>query len=163
MMIGKAAMAISLLAVLLATPAIVRGSGMDMGTGHHMEMHDSGMMGMQGTDNRTSLGLSGPMRRTQLAMMRDHLKAVNAIVELIAARKFDEASRVAHQNLGLTPQMRKMCDMFANVQFRRMGIAFHKSADHLGDVLKTRDTKASLNALHDTMNYCIACHQSFRQ
>ncbi len=157
MMIGKIASTISLLAVLLATPAIVRGAGMDMGMG--MQHH----MGMQGADDRTSLGLSGPMRRTQLAMMRDHLKAVSEIVSLIAARKFDEASETAHQRLGLTPRMRKMCNMFANKQFREMGIAFHKSADHLGDVLKTGDTKASLNALHDTMNYCIACHQAFRQ
>lgn len=164
---------IGLLGVLLATAAMAEDSGMEPGNGmgmgngmgpgmhQHMMMHGSGMMGS--TDKRTSLGIGEPMKSNQLAMMRDHLAAVNEIVALIAAGSFDKASNIAHQRLGLTPEMQKMCRMFGNADFQNMGIAFHKSADHLGDVLKSRDTKASLNALHDTMNYCIACHQAFRQ
>lgn len=149
-----------MLALCLATPALAQHAGMDMEMDHSMP-HSGAMMGAK--DTRISLGMSVPMRLKQLAMMRDHLKAVDEIVGLIAAGKFDKAATIAHKRLGLTPEMKKMCTMFGNVSFQKMGIAFHNSADHLGDVLKTRDTAASLHALHSTMQYCVSCHQSFRQ
>ena len=80
-------------------------------------------------DSRISLGLPAPMRHKQLAMMREHLRTVNDIVALISEGKFNAASQVAHSKLGLTPEMKKMCDMFTNSDFRQMGLAFHQSAD----------------------------------
>jgi hypothetical protein len=159
---------LGMLSLCLATPALAQQAGMDMESGMPMGMDHSMMTPHAGTtmgakDPRISLGMSVPMRLKQLAMMRDHLKAVDEIVGLIAAGKFDKAATIAHKRLGLTPEMKKMCGMFGNETFRKMGIAFHKSADHLGDVLKTRDTTASLHALHSTMQYCVSCHQSFRQ
>jgi len=128
---------------------------------HHGMMH--GATAAQQGDQRTSLGLSEPMRSNQLAMMRDHLKSVDEIIALIGTEKFDQAAKIAHEKLGLTPGMQKMCSMYGNDDFRDMGLAFHKSADRLGEVLKRHDTGASLRALHDTMQYCISCHQAFRQ
>jgi hypothetical protein len=153
-----------LLILFLATPAWAQDAGLDMPMqmGQPMMMQHGGSAPMA-KDTRVSLGLSAPMRLQQRAMMRDHLKAVDEIVGLIAAGKFDQAATIAHQRLGLTPQMQKMCGLFGNETFRKLGIAFHKSADHLGEVLKTRDTTASLHALHSTMQYCVSCHQSFRQ
>jgi len=127
----------------------------------NMDMHKSGTP--RTNDPRTSLNLPAPMRQNQLAMMRDHLQAVNDIVALITKGKFDAASKIAHGKLGLTPEMKKMCNMFANNDFRQMGFAFHKSADELGDTLKKGDLNQSLHALHTTMNYCIQCHATFRQ
>jgi hypothetical protein len=42
-------------------------------------------------------------------------------------------------------------------------MAFHKSGDELGDVLKTKDVNASLRALNKTMSYCVQCHATYRQ
>ena len=126
----------------------------------HMMGHGS-MSEMDGT--RTSLNLSAPMRLMQKRMMREHLQAVNDIVALIAEGKFDAASGIAHKKLGLTPEMKKMCGMFANKDFRRMGLVFHKSADELGKVLKTKNLNKSLRALHTVMNSCVQCHATFRQ
>ena len=126
---------------------------------HHAMMH-----GMKtGADQRISLQLPAAMRAQQRAMMREHLAAVNEIIADMAAGKFTSASRIAHQKLGLTPEMKKMCTMFGNSDFRKLGLAFHKSADHLGDELKSGNTKRSLRALHTTMNYCVQCHATFRQ
>jgi len=133
------------------------GHGMMSGMG----MHKSGMS--RAGDLRTSLNLPAPMRHKQLAMMREHLQAVNDIVALIAGGKFDAASQIAHNKLGLTPEMKKMCKMFANNDFRQMGLAFHQSADELGDVLKTKNLNKSLRALNTTMNSCVQCHATFRQ
>jgi len=115
------------------------------------------------TDKRTSLNLPEQQKQHQLANMRSHLEAVRNIIGLISENKFDEASDVAHNKLGLTPEMKKMCNMFDNDDFRTMGLAFHKSADKLGDELKTGNLKRSLSALHVTMNSCVQCHATFRQ
>jgi hypothetical protein len=133
----------------------------DKAGGMETMMHHHTMGG--DTDSRTSLHLSPQVKQHQLANMRSHLEAVQAIVGLIAAEKFDEASDIAHNKLGLTPEMKKMCNMFGNDDFRDLGLAFHQSADELGNVLKTGDVQASLNALHTTMNSCVQCHATFRQ
>ena len=131
---------------------------------HHMSQHHQ-MMHMMNTDSdkRTSLQLPEAMKASQLAMMREHLEAVNNIIADLSTGKFDAASKIAHQKLGLTPEMKKMCNMFGNDDFRTLGLTFHKSADHLGDVLKTGNLKRSLSALHTTMNSCVQCHATFRQ
>jgi cytochrome c556 len=153
-------MAILMLAALM--PAFVQAAEeMPM---HHAMMHGgTADKGAEPGDQRISLGLPPAMRHNQLAMMRDHLKSVDEIIALIGEEKFDAAAKVAHERLGLTPEMQKMCSMFGNDRFRELGLNFHKSADHLGEVLKQHDTNASLDALHNTMQYCITCHQTFRQ
>ncbi len=129
------------------------------------QMHHHAMMQSKKTteDSRTSLKLKAPMRDHQLSMMREHLRAVNDIVSDIATGKFEQASQTAHQKLGLTPAMKKMCNRYSNADFKKLGLAFHRSADELGDVLTSGDVNKSLNALHVTMNYCVQCHATFRQ
>ena len=114
-------------------------------------------------DGRISLSLSPEMKQHQLSNMRSHLEAVQAIIGLIADGEFDKASEMAHSKLGLTEEMKKMCNMFNNNDFTALGLAFHESGDALGDALKTKDTEKSLRALHTTVGYCVQCHATFRQ
>jgi len=114
-------------------------------------------------DSRISLHLSPQRKQHQLANMRSHLEALRNIIGLLSKGDFDAASAIAHDKLGLTPEMKKMCNMFDNEDFRKQGLAFHKSADALGDVLKTGNLQRSLDALHTTMNSCVQCHATFRQ
>jgi len=125
---------------------------------HGNHRHEADMM-----DTRISLGLSPQMKQHQLSNMRGHVEAIKTITGLMAENKFDEASQVAHTQLGLTPEMQSMCDMFGNENFRKLGYAFHKSGDDLGDVLKTKNINKSLRALNETMQYCVECHATFRQ
>lgn len=129
-----------------------------IGTGHMMHQNMSGDI-----DKRISLGLAPQQKQHQLANMRSHLVAVQSIIGMISEDRFNEASKVAHEKLGLTPEMERMCNMFENEDFRTMGLAFHQSGDALGDTLKSGDLKQSLQALHTTMNYCIQCHATYRQ
>jgi len=114
-------------------------------------------------DTRISLELPPMMKQHQLSNMRGHVEAVRNIIGLIADKEFDKASEVAHSQLGLTEQMKKMCSMFNNADFRQLGFAFHNSADQLAIVLKTKNTQQSLQALNTTMHYCVQCHATFRQ
>ena len=127
-----------------------------MDEGSHHKMHSM-------EDSRTSLGLSPAMKQHQLANMRAHVEAVQSIIGLLSEGAFEKASRVAYSKLGLTEEMKNMCNSFENEAFKNLGLAFHKSGDVLGDTLKTKDLNKSLGALHTTMNYCVQCHAAFRQ
>ena len=123
---------------------------------HHNMMHSA-------NDERISLGLAPKMKQHQLSNMRSHLKAIQTIIGLIGDGQFENASKTAHSRLGLTEDMKEMCNMIDNDDFRKMGLAFHKSADALGDVLLTKDINKSLHALQETMDYCVQCHAAYRQ
>jgi hypothetical protein len=114
-------------------------------------------------DDRISLGLSPAMKQHQLSNMRSHVEAVQSIVGLLSESSFDKASHIAHSKLGLTEEMKKMCNSFENKTFTKLGLAFHKSGDALGEALQTKDMAKSLSALHTTMGYCVQCHATFRQ
>ncbi len=129
----------------------------DVMANHHMMMNDTI------NDKRISLNLPPPMKVHQLENMRSHVEAVQAIIGLIAEQNFNKASEIAHTKLGLTEEMKKMCSMFKNEGFRTLGFQFHKSADELAEVLKTKDMTKSLQSLHKTMSYCVQCHATFRQ
>ncbi|MBT3923093.1 MAG: cytochrome C [Nitrospina sp.] len=127
---------------------------MDEGSQHKMHSVE---------DGRISLGLSPAMKQHQLANMRSHVEAVQSIIGLLSEGAFDKASHIAYSKLGLTEEMKKMCNSFENETFKNLGLAFHKSGDALGNTLKTKDLTKSLGALNTTMTYCVQCHATFRQ
>ena len=129
----------------------------------HKMQHESHQHDMSVMDMRTSLKLSSEMKQHQLTNMRGHVEAIKTIVGLMAESKFEEAAKIAHAKLGLTPEMQEMCDKFDNKDFRTLGLAFHKSGDDLGEALQTKDVNVSLRALNKTMQYCVECHATYRQ
>jgi len=150
--------------ILIAVSAFIGIVGLNMAFAadekmhHENHHHDMSMM-----DTRTSLGLSAEMKQHQLSNMREHVEAIKSIVGLMSENKFDDASRIAHTKLGLTPEMQKMCSMFGNEKFMALGVAFHKSGNDLGDALQAKDVNVSLRALNKTMQYCVECHATYRQ
>jgi len=114
-------------------------------------------------DKRISLELNPMQKQHQLEHMRDHLESVQAIIALLAEDKYEIASRVAYKKLGSTTEMKMMCGSFGHKQFETLGLEFHKSADEMSEVFKTKNKNKSLEALSNTMNYCKQCHQTFRQ
>jgi len=124
---------------------------------------DIGLTAHNISDLRISLGLSTRIQHRLLVNMRTQFKATQAIIGLLAREKFEPASKVAHARLGLTDEMRQIYDLSKNEDFRNLGLAFHKSAAGLEKALQTKDMKQSLQALRDTMGYCVQCHSKFRQ
>ena len=146
--------------ILIAASAFIGIAGFNAASAAEEDMHHHDMNMM---DMRTSLNLSAEMKQHQLSNMRSHVEAIKNIVGLIAENKFDEASKIAHDKLGLTPEMKVMCNMFDNEKFKTLGLAFHKSGDDLGEALQTKDVNTSLRALNKTMEYCVTCHATYRQ
>ncbi len=148
-----------LVAALFGSGLVISVFAAEGGASMDHSMHHQHVM-----DDRVSAGVSPEMKQHQLANMRSHVAAVQSIVGHLAKNEFDQASQEAHSKLGLTDEMKKMCTtMSDNKEFTSLGLAFHKSGDDLGDALQTKDMKKSLQALHDTMDYCVKCHATFRQ
>jgi len=118
---------------------------------------------MKKDDGRTSLQLNAMQKNHQLKNMRSHLEAVQNIILLLSEDKFDEASTLSYEKLGSTTEMRLMCASFGNETFENLGLAFHKSADEMSEIMKKKNKEESLAALSNTMNYCVQCHASFKQ
>jgi len=118
---------------------------------------------IQVNDKRISLELNAMQKQHQLKNMRNHLEAIQSITMLLSKEKYDIASRIAYEKLGSTTEMKLMCASFGNENFEEMGLDFHKSADKMSEVFKTKDKNKSLEALSITMNYCTQCHATFRQ
>jgi hypothetical protein len=114
-------------------------------------------------DIRTSLGLSSRIKHRQLANMRAQLMATQAIIGLLAEENFDKATKIVQTKLGLSDEMKQIYERANNEDFKQLGLAFHNSADELGTALQTKDMKKSLQALRNTMGYCVQCHNKFRQ
>jgi hypothetical protein len=152
---------VMLISILIFAGATFNSFAEDEGSKtEHMMQHNK----MQSiNDDRISLNLSPAMKQHQLSNMRSHVEAVQAIVGLLAEGSHEKASHIAYSRLGLTEEMKKMCNSFENEAFKNLGLAFHKSGDILGDTLKTKDITKSLRALNTTMGYCVQCHAAFRQ
>ncbi|MDH4284981.1 MAG: cytochrome C [Gallionellaceae bacterium] len=141
-----------LLLALLLTPVAAQAEPQaHMGKAHNM------------ADRRISLGLSPEMKQHQLVNMRAHLAAVQKITGFLAEKKYDKAANIARTQLGLTEEMKQMCDMFENAEFKALGMAFHNSGDELADVLKTKNPRKIFKALNKTLGYCVQCHEKFQQ
>lgn len=150
--------------ISIVVSALILAVGLNVAfAGEEKMNHGNHHHDMSAMDTRTSLGLPAKMKQHQLSNMRSHVEAIKSIVGLMAENKFEDASKIAHTKLGLTPEMKEMCDMFDNEKFKTLGFAFHRSGDDLGDALQTKDVNASLRALNKTMEYCVECHATYRQ
>jgi hypothetical protein len=114
-------------------------------------------------DTRISLSLSSRIKHRQLVNMRSQMMVTQAIIGLLADEKFEKASKMAGTKLGLTDEMKQIYDLSNNEDFKSLGLAFHNSAHELEAALQTKDMKKSLQALSNTMGYCVQCHNKFRQ
>lgn len=114
-------------------------------------------------DTRTALGLSTKIRHRLQVNMRAQLMATQTIIGLLAEEKFEKATKISRSKLGLTDEMKHIYELSKHEDFTKLGLAFHTSADELTAALESKEMKASLQALSQTMGYCVQCHNKFRQ
>lgn len=120
-------------------------------------------------DTRIPVNFPDPMRTHTLANMRDHLRTVAEIQVALANGAFDEASRLAEQNLGLTSLAAHGAhelSAFMPEGMQALGTAMHKNASQFATEIQnsgaTGDLKPALAALGRTTQACVACHAGYR-
>lgn len=141
-----------LMLALLVLPVVASAAEEDIGlTAHNL------------FDTRISLALTPPIKHRLLVNMRAQLAAIQTIIGLLADEKFDQADKISRAKLGISDEMKQIYGRANNEDYKNLGHTFHNSADELATTLQTKDMKKSLQALRNTMGYCVQCHHKFRQ
>jgi hypothetical protein len=115
-------------------------------------------------DTRTPLPLTAMMAEHQKRNMRDHLAAIQEIVAALAADEMSAVEKAARR-IGYSDTMAQMCQHMgaAAPGFADMALAFHRTADTIGDAAQRGDRNAATGALAATLHTCVGCHASYRQ
>ncbi len=180
------------LALLLALPPAARAAGPASQPAPAMSMPMQGMsmngtampMGTAPADTRRWVAFPAPMRRQMLGNMRDHVRALNAILQALATADYAAASRIATARLGLdspaaaacTPKpanaaaqsgsMDAMMALYMPKSMRAIGLAMHTDASAFAAVAHraatTHDGQAVITALSRVTRHCVACHAGYR-
>lgn len=156
-----------------ATGPAVPPSGQTM---HHMDgmMHPGAQspMSARAADRRELVTLPGPMRQELLANMRDHLQTLNTVIGDIADAKFEEASKVLEERLGMSSlPLHHAAEIgpFFPKPMQDAGTELHHAASRLAialqdaSVSRTFDSMREVDArLRDVTSTCVGCHAAYR-
>ncbi|MFY9735002.1 MAG: hypothetical protein WAL02_07690 [Rhodoplanes sp.] len=150
-------------AILLATSVVVATDGFafaQMAPGHKMPPE----MAMPATDDRQAVAVSEPVRIFVLAEMRGMLAAVQGVTEAIARRDWQAAIDAAGKTgLKAFQGLPKPIMMELPEDFRIMGRETHMAFDEVAKAAsETQDPSAVSAKLADALQFCVACHQTYR-
>lgn len=115
-------------------------------------------------DGRAPLHLLPMMANHQKVEMREHLEAVQEIVDALAR---DDLAAVASASakIGFSDDEAAMCNHMgaATPGFTERALAFHHTADEITAAAKDGDKARALSALSATLLTCTGCHASYKQ
>jgi hypothetical protein len=116
-------------------------------------------------DERVALGLSQAAEAGMKLTMREHLEALQAIVASLGRQEFEQAAKVAHEELGFPKHhqaMQREAGATFSPVYHELAMAHHQAAEDLAAVIPSQDIKQILPQLERTMKACVVCHQAFR-
>ncbi|MEQ1611364.1 MAG: hypothetical protein ABL904_01315 [Hyphomicrobiaceae bacterium] len=155
-----------LVATLFAIAAMLAGS-----TGH--AQHAGAPTAKHGqstsTDGRELVHLPPPMVDHMLSNMRDHLLALQEMLDAMAKGEMDRVAEIAERRLGMTSlQLHGAHDMskFMPKGMQDAGSGMHRAANRLAvaatDAGVTGDLKPALAAMATVTAQCAGCHAGYR-
>ncbi len=129
-------------------------------------------MSEKSDDPRELVSLPGTMQEHMLGNMRDHLATLNAVIGDVADNKFDTASKLLEERLGMSSltlhHAAEMAPFFPQ-PMQDAGTGMHHAASRLAialqdaSVAQTFDSMREVNAaLHEVTSSCVACHTTYR-
>jgi len=115
-------------------------------------------------DTRVPVPLLPMMAEHQKQNMREHLLAVQEIAYAAAHDDYAAIEKSAAR-IGYSDDMARMCSHMGMGApgFTDVALAFHRTADTIGDAARRKDKSAVLTALGDTIQRCTGCHAAFKQ
>ena len=123
-------------------------------------------------ETRQLVKLPEMMQEHMLGNMRDHVKALNAILEALAAGDADKAAQVAEKRLGMSSlESHGAAHMapFMPAGMRTIGTRMHKTASRFAIVVKNAElarggkgAREVFDALKEITDNCVACHDAYR-
>lgn len=116
-------------------------------------------------DERVALNLSEQASAGMKLTMREHLEAIRDIVSALGRQDFEQAAKVAHEELGFLKHhqaMQREGGATFPPKYHELAMAHHQAAEDLVKVIPSKDLKAILPQLEQTIGACVSCHQAYR-
>ena len=116
-------------------------------------------------DERVALGLGAVAEAGMKLTMREHLEAIRDIVASLGRQEFDEAAKVAHEELGFPKHhqaMQREAGATFPPKYHELAMAHHQEAEDLAKVLPSKDLTTILPKLERTIGACISCHWAYK-
>lgn len=105
------------------------------------------------------------MRTHMLENMRDHLVAINEILNYLADDELDKAADVAESRLGFSSLESHGASHIANFMPEDMaaaGTAMHRAASQFARIAQEGEALPAYKKLKDITAACTACHAGYR-
>ena len=113
-------------------------------------------------DNRILLKIPYEDREALLHVMRNNLKNLGKMIDAVADNDF-KSVRVIAKSMSFNKKKGKGLSRRGNAAFIAMGVKFHaKDTVVVMKAAEKKDRKATLHAMSDMVNSCVACHSKFR-
>ena len=116
-------------------------------------------------DSRQLVQFPEMMQQHMLANMRDHLAAINQILEEMARGQLEEAAEVAESRIGMSSLESHGAIHMARFMpevMRDIGSEMHRAASRFALKAQEGDALAAYSALSKITSACVACHSAYR-
>lgn len=116
-------------------------------------------------DTRQMVDLPEMMQQHMMANMRDHLAAINEILEQMAEGSYDEAADIAESRLGMSSMGSHGAGRMGKHMpegMRVIGRSMHGAASRFALKAEEGEPLAAYKALTEVTSACVACHAGYR-
>lgn len=116
-------------------------------------------------DTRELIDLPQMMQEHMMANMRDHLAAINEILQLLAVEDGDKAADIAENRLGMSSLESHGASHMAGFMPKAMqniGTQMHHAASRFAIKAQAGDMQEAYRALPELTAQCVACHNDYR-
>jgi hypothetical protein len=116
-------------------------------------------------DERVALDLSEQASAGMKLTMREHLEAIRDIVAALGQQDFEQAAKVAHDELGFPKHheaMKREAGATFPPKYHELAMAHHQAAEDLAKVIPSKDLKTILPQLEQTIGACVSCHRVYK-
>jgi len=116
-------------------------------------------------DTRQYVKFPPKLQLKQMSNMRDHMAALNEILESLAFNELDEAADVAEKRLGLSARHSHDTGDLAKYMpngMKQAGYNMHSAASHFAKIAKKGNSEAAYEALIPVTQSCVECHAGYR-
>lgn len=122
-------------------------------------------MALASNDSRQLIQLPEMMQVHMLSNMRDHLQALNEILNYMGEGKLDKAADIAEQRLGmssLNSHGASHMAQFMPKDMQQAGTNMHKAASRFALKAEEGEILPAYKMLSDITNACVTCHTAYR-
>ncbi len=120
-------------------------------------------------DERRLVPMPSMMQDHMLGNMRDHLLAIEEILQNLAAENYEEAAKISENRLGMSSLKSHGASHLAKVMPEEMaaiGTGMHRAASKFSltvqDAEISGDHASIYNALQEILSQCTACHAAYK-